>query len=321
MKIQASAVAMSGQRSYSLSVQRSESLTIVSPPKDEKKVEKPSKTEAEAPTRLDTLKAELLELLLEKLFGIQLRRLDPSALSEEERALFEKLETLQRQQPSRRNPEVQFRYELHETTRETEDTRFAAQGLVRTADGKEIDFSVMLRMSREFVTEHHVRAGNLTDPLVINFGGNAAELTETKFRFDLDADGDEDQISFLKPGSGFLALDENGNGEIDDGRELFGPQTGEGFGELARFDEDGNGWIDESDPIFNRLRIWTRDDKGQSRLLALGETGIGALYLGHVATAFSHQNGAETLGRVRETGVFLKEDGQAGTVQQIDLSL
>lgn len=88
---------------------------------------------------------------------------------------------------------------------------------------------------------------------------------------DLDADGMEDQISFVLPGSGFLALDLNGDGRINDGRELFGPETGDGFAELARYDEDGNQWIDENDPVFERLRIWTKDAEGRDVLRPSGK--------------------------------------------------
>lgn len=59
-----------------------------------------------------------------------------------------------------------------------------------------------------------------------------------------------------------MALDVNYDGIINDGRELFGPRTGNGFLELAEFDIDGNNWIDENDPIFEKLRIWTLDEKG-----------------------------------------------------------
>ena len=38
---------------------------------------------------------------------------------------------------------------------------------------------------------------------------------------------------------------------------------------------DGNGWIDEKDEIFNRLRIWTKDESGNDKLVALGVAGIG----------------------------------------------
>ena len=54
----------------------------------------------------------------------------------------------------------------------------------------------------------------------------------------------------LGSGSGFLALDKNGNGKIDDGSELFGTKSGDGFADLAEYDSDGNGWIDEKGRVY-----------------------------------------------------------------------
>lgn len=217
-------------------------------------------------------------------------------------------------------------YHLRETYLEHEQMSFGAAGIVRTADGREIGFTVSLSMSRTFAMQNSVdiRAGDaqLVDPLVLNFNGNAAQLTNTKFAFDLDADGTPDQISFVGPGSGFLALDENGDGLINDGSELFGPSTGDGFAELARHDSDGNGWIDENDPIYDRLRIWVRAEDGSRRLFALGEKGVGAIFVGRLGTPFSLKNGANELqGQVRSTGIYLNEDGTPGTIQQVDLAV
>lgn len=214
-------------------------------------------------------------------------------------------------------------YDYYEARTESEKTTYTAEGVVKTADGQEIKVKVDLRMSRELLEETRlsVRAGDArkVDPLVINFGGNGAQLTDTKFAFDLDSDGKTEQVSFVKPGGGFLALDKNGNGAIDDGTELFGPTTGDGFKELAAHDQDGNQWIDEADDVYDRLRIWSRDEAGQDSLVALGQRGVGAIWLGHLSTPFSLKNGSELLGQVATTGLYVGENGQAGTVQQVDL--
>ena len=60
----------------------------------------------------------------------------------------------------------------------------------------------------------------LCDPLVINLEGNVAQVSDQTFFFDIDCDGVEDEISKLISGSGFLALDQNGDGIINDGSEL-----------------------------------------------------------------------------------------------------
>lgn len=211
----------------------------------------------------------------------------------------------------------------HEIYQESEKMSFAARGIIKTADGKEIDFSTELNMSREFVsatTTTVTQEWQLKDPLVINFDGPAAQLTDTKFSFDLDSDGVLDQISFLKPGSGFLALDQNQDGIVNNGSELFGTFSGNGFADLAKFDLDQNGWIDENDSVYENLRIWTKDEDGKDVLFALGQKGIGAIYLGNIDTQFSIKDAAnQSQGEIRKTGIFLKEDGLVGTVQQIDL--
>ena len=86
---------------------------------------------------------------------------------------------------------------------------------------------------------------------------------------------------------------------------------------------DGNGWIDEKDEIFNHLRIWTKDESGSDKLVALGVAGVGAIYLGHVTSKFSlnSEKDNKTNAVVRESGVFLHEDGQAGVIQQVDLAV
>ncbi len=217
-------------------------------------------------------------------------------------------------------------YNLHESYYEQEKMSFAARGTVKTVDGREINFSVQLNMSRSFASQLDInfRAGAAAavDPLVINFSGAAPSLTETKYSFDLDCDGHEDRISFAGPGSGFLALDINGDGRINDGGELFGPGSGDGFAELARYDEDGNGWIDENDSVYSRLRIWTKDQEGNDVLFALGQKGVGAIFLGHADTQFEMKGRENQLnGQVKNSGIFLYENGSAGTIQQIDLAV
>lgn len=217
-------------------------------------------------------------------------------------------------------------YNYHESHMEKESLSFSSQGIIKTVDGKEINFSVQLNMSREFMSQQNIRirAGDTVavDPLVINFNGSAPALTDTKFHFDLDSDGKADQISFVGPNSGFLALDISGDGVINNGSELFGPNSGDGFTELARYDIDGNNWIDENDTIYDRLRIWTKDAEGRDQLFALGEKGIGAIFLGNIDTPFAFKNQENQLqGQMRTSSIYVGENGSIGTVQQIDLTI
>ena len=123
-------------------------------------------------------------------------------------------------------------------------------------------------------------------------------------------------------GCGFLALDKNDNGKIDDGNELFGTKSGDGFADLREYDSDGNGWIDENDEIFEKLRVWCKDDEGNDILMNLKEADIGAIYLGEQQSEFT-MGGADGIrdGVVRSTGIFLRESGTAGTIQHVDLAM
>ncbi|HYD59099.1 MAG TPA: hypothetical protein VEC35_02005 [Noviherbaspirillum sp.] len=215
-------------------------------------------------------------------------------------------------------------YDRHEVREETERTAFHAEGVVRTADGKEIRLGLDLAMFRSYREESSVslRAGDAVrkDPLVINFDGTAAQLQNRRFSFDIDGDGSKEQVPLLVGNRGYLALDQNGNGKIDSGKELFGTASGDGFAELAQYDSDGNGWIDDNDPVFAQLRVWMQDDKGGGTLNTAKSHGVGAIYLGRAETQFALKDGSnQDLGEVRSSGIYLNENGSAGTLQQIDV--
>lgn len=209
---------------------------------------------------------------------------------------------------------------------ESESTTFASSGMVKTQDGRSIDFNIEVSMSRAFTsqintltTQNYIK----TDPLVINLDTDIGSVTDQKFLFDLDSDGDEEEISFAGKGSGFLALDRNGDGRIGDGSELFGTKSGDGFKDLAAFDEDGNGWIDENDSIYSKLKVWTKDEAGNDYLINLKDADVGAIYLDNVDTQFSLKDGNNRLnGEIKKTGIYLHEStGAAGTLNHIDLAV
>ncbi|MBP9995830.1 MAG: hypothetical protein KBT19_00975 [Lachnospiraceae bacterium] len=210
---------------------------------------------------------------------------------------------------------------------EKEDTVFASVGKAVTADGREIDFNVEVAMSRSFAgifknVDITQEKRVCTDPLTINVGADVASISDKKYRFDLNCDGVEEEISFAVGGSGFVTLDKNGDGKVNDGSELFGAKTGDGFAELAEYDADGNGWIDEADDVFARLKIWQKDEEGNDRIISLKDAGVGAIFLGNVGTDFTLRDAAGNVkGAVRKTGIYLKENGDVGAIQHVDLAL
>lgn len=206
---------------------------------------------------------------------------------------------------------------------ESEETSFSTVGTVRTSDGREIDFNVNVGMSRSFQEYYREEISQTVfcDPLVINLDTDLAQLEDQTFYFDIDGDGEEDEVSQLGVGSGYLALDKNGDGVINDGKELFGTASGNGFKDLAEYDDDGNGWIDENDAIWDKLKIWTKDENGKDVLYTLAEKGVGAICLQNAATDFTQRGtDGQTMGAIRSTGVFLYENGNVGTVQHVDVA-
>lgn len=218
-------------------------------------------------------------------------------------------------EPERLGWGVDYNYEKTEIKKES--LEFWASGNVKTADGKSIDFSLGFSMKQESRLHESLsfKAGDaLIDPLVLNFGGDVVTISEVKHNFDLDLDGKSEEFSFVGSGSGFLALDKNKDGIINDGSELFGPKSGNGFNDLKAYDSDNNGWIDENDEVFEQLFIWTKDADSTEHLYSLKDKDVGALYLDSAKTPFDLNRAM-----MRESSVYLKESGGVGTLQELDL--
>jgi hypothetical protein len=219
-----------------------------------------------------------------------------------------------------------FSLTSHTTSYHYERISVHSSGSVQLADGRDISFSLDLSMERESMVRESVAwraaGGVLMDPLVFSFDCDLRSLTSKSFHFDLDSDGQEDESFSLQPGSGFLALDLNNDGLINNGAELFGPTTGHGFQELAKHDLDANGWIDENDPIFSKLRIWKPGTTEGAELIGLAEAGIGAISLTHNQTSFQlRDSNNKLLGEVAASGFFLTEEGEVRPLQEIKLAI
>lgn len=158
-----------------------------------------------------------------------------------------------------------------------------------------------------------------TDPLVLDLASNGFTTSglERPVSFDLDADGRRDQISAPTGDDALLVLDRNGNGRIDDGRELFGDQHGaaNGFAELARYDDNRDGRLDIQDAIFQRLALLRFDDQGRPQQQSLAQAGVSAIQLQtrEVKVALGAYD------EIAQLGSFEFSDGRTG--QAADLLL
>ncbi|MBX7490858.1 hypothetical protein [Helicobacter turcicus] len=215
----------------------------------------------------------------------------------------------------------------------SQSLQVSIQGTIFANDGTKKQLDINIGISQSFVQNLQINGTsnntqgiaqtpnkNIIDPLVIDYDGNGTELSDVKMHFDLDSDGTPNQIATLKKGSGFLALDKNNDGKINDGNELFGTKSGDGFKDLSIYDSNKDGKIDKEDPIYDKLRIWTPDGNGEGRLVGLGEKGIGVIYLNpQESEELMHGEKGNLLGIKRKSADFLFENGNSGKIHHIDL--
>ncbi|MEZ4483528.1 MAG: calcium-binding protein [Syntrophotaleaceae bacterium] len=160
------------------------------------------------------------------------------------------------------------------------------------------------------------------DPLILDLDGDGIATTPLSAGtyFDLDRNGFAEKTSWAGADDGFLVMDRNGDGNINDGGELFGDQTilqngataSHGFEALAEWDDNADGKIDATDAIWGSLKVWqeTNGDgfSSAAELRTLDELGIAAINLDNTAVDITDENGNTVI----QSGTFEKTDGSTG---------
>jgi hypothetical protein len=157
------------------------------------------------------------------------------------------------------------------------------------------------------------------DPLIIDLDGDGIEtiaLGDSRAYFDVDGDLFRERTGWLKGDDGFLVLDGNGNGRIDDASELFGDATQGGYAELAGYDSNGDGKISVGDLVWSELKVWQdKDGDGESdagELASLEQLGIRELGLGTTALDATTPQGTQLL----SYGAVTFDNGRVSTMYE-----
>jgi hypothetical protein len=149
-------------------------------------------------------------------------------------------------------------------------------------------------------------------PIAIDLNGDGIQTTAlgaTQGEFDLLNNGETVESGWLSAEDAFLAVDANGNGEIDDRSELFGGQAGEGFAKLAQYDSNHDGVVNAQDERFDELKIWQDTNQNHQtdagELHSLAEGGIASL-----STSYTTNGEIDTAGNMHlEQGTATLADG------------
>ncbi|WP_287464225.1 SdrD B-like domain-containing protein, partial [Accumulibacter sp.] len=136
-------------------------------------------------------------------------------------------------------------------------------------------------------------------PIVIDLNGDGVRTiarSNSQGSFDLLGTGKAIDSGWLSGDDGFLVVDHNGNGSIDDISEMFGGSNkGAGFSKLSAFDSNGDGVVDANDADFGSLKIW-RDINGNHQtdsgeLMSLSDAGLVGLSIGYSELPFLDAQG------------------------------
>lgn len=253
---------------------------------------------------------------------------DPAKIASKIDALVQRIEAARAEGGSERTATEQeaparfdLRYTRTEQYQEVEATSFRAQGSVRTADGRQIDFSQALDLARAYARTETISlraTGTVDSNAAAGSGTPAAGPAAAPATPGQASAGPAATQQALSLGGSVLGLDANGDGKIDPASELVG-QSGNGFQELAAFDDDHNGFIDEGDQIFSKLALVDRSADGLTAT-TLAAKGVGAIYTGSVSTPFTVTDAAnQPTAQIARSGIFINENGTTGIAQQVNV--
>ncbi|EEP0993008.1 calcium-binding protein, partial [Salmonella enterica] len=165
-------------------------------------------------------------------------------------------------------------------------------------------------------------AENTSSPIIIDLDRDGVETISVEAGIFFDHDGNKfaESTGWVSPDDGLLVFDRDGNGQIDNGSELFGNNTPQadgtnasnGYNALKEYDDNNDGVLDENDVIWNQLQVWQdKNSNGivdESELLTMKQAGIAS-----INTTYKNSSTTDSQGNLhKQTGSITYTDGSKG---------
>ena len=187
-----------------------------------------------------------------------------------------------------------------------------------------LDYNFALSSEQVSYSKIEMSAAALKDPIIVQFGSQGLGNIKGQKDFAINQDNTLDSLPIFSGDVGYLVYDKNNNQQADNGSELFGPTTGQGFTELAQLDSNNNGFIDADDQQFEQLYLWQPSgDKDQTnQWLSLKEAEIQAISLSAISTPFDfYDQQGKIQAQLRQSSFAISESGNGLGVHQIDVRI
>lgn len=164
-------------------------------------------------------------------------------------------------------------------------------------------------------------------PLIVDLDGDGVETTNIAngVYFDHDGNGFAEKSAWVGKDDGLLVRDINGNGQIDNGTELFGnnsvlsngQKAANGFEALKDLDSNNDGVFNNQDAAWNEVKVWKDSNSNgivdAGELLTLEQVGITGFDLDYHTQSRDDTNGNAHL----QTSTITKADGTTAAITDV----
>ena len=166
-----------------------------------------------------------------------------------------------------------------------------------------------------------------TSPLIVDLDGDGVETMSVAngIYFDHDGNGFAENTGWVGKDDGLLVRDINGNGQIDDGTELFGnnsvlsngQKAANGFEALKDLDSNNDGVFNNQDTAWNEVKVWKDSNSNgivdEGELLTMEQAGITGFDLNYQSQSRDDANGNAHL----QTSTITKADGTTADITDV----